>query len=110
MLYNKQLLNDVGHNESKVFNSKCAYSIQNAVFSQIAHLAGGSFQFNSKTGCKKLKKKKTKEKKTKYVFAFCILKGLCKDFLLHNSSSIGEQEYLLPNSTAFMFTCCFAFW
>ena len=54
MLYNKQLLNDVGHNESKVFNSKCAYSIQNAVFSQIAHLAGGSFQFNSKTGCKKL--------------------------------------------------------
>ena len=43
------------------------------------------------------------------MYLFCILKGLCKDFVTQIQQA-REQEYLLPNSTAFLLNCCFAFW
>lgn len=49
-----------------------------------------------------------RNKKAKYDL-FCILKGLCKDVITQIQQA-PEQDYLLPNSTVFLFTCCFVFW
>ena len=43
------------------------------------------------------------------MYLFWILTGLCKD-LITQIQQAREQEYLLPHATAFLFTCCFAFW
>ena len=48
-----------------------------------------------------------RNKQAKYDL-FCIWKGSCKDVITQIQQA-PEQEYLLPNSPVFLFTC-FAFW
>ena len=86
---------------SKEFNSKCACSIQNALLLQISHPAEG-IQLYWLQVTKEIKRKQS-------MYLFWILKGLCIDFITQIQQA-REQECILPQSAAFLFTCCFAFW
>ena len=58
-----------GNARSKEFNSTCAYSIQNAVLSQIAHPSEGKFPIQQLDWLQVTKK--TKQKKTS-MYLLCI--------------------------------------
>ena len=82
----------------RVFNSKCLV---------IANLTSGWRKFPIQQLDWLQVTKEIKRKQSMYL---CwILSGLCKDFITQIQQA-WEQEYLLPHSTAFLFTCCFAFW